>query len=88
MKNSEICVPTKALALDGEQGAVNPAVGDEVDFSGTATVTRIEGDQAYLAPKTINGEALASEAAPEGEPSLDDEETALRNETKKSDRIY
>jgi hypothetical protein len=90
MKSSEICIPVKALALPGESGEVTPAAGDEVDFSGTATLTRIEGDKAYLAPKTVNGEQVTT-AAPAAEKSLDDEESEMRADAAKSDaqpRLY
>lgn len=79
MKNSEICVPVSALALPGEKDGQNtaPAIGDTVDLTGTAKVTRIEGDKAYLQPTEINGAAVESAAMPE---DLDDEEKSLRDE--------
>lgn len=89
MKTNEICVPLKSLAIPAEGGAeVPPAQGDEVDVQGTATVSRVEGDKAYLTLKTVNGEAL--DAAPATEPSLEDEEGEMRSDAKKTDaaRIY
>jgi hypothetical protein len=88
--NSEICVPLKALSLPGEQGGdVTPAVGDEVDITGTAKVTRIDGDNAYLSPSTINGEAVSPSMAKK-EPTLDEEESEMREDAGKADaaRLY
>lgn len=91
MKQSEFSLPVAALALPGEQGNnVTPAAGDEVDITGTATVSRIEGDTAFLTPTTINGEKVAA-AAPMKPESLDDEEEDMREDARKTDtqpRIY
>lgn len=91
MKNqSEICLPLKALGLPSEGGGdVAPAVGDEVDISGTARVTRIDGENAYLSPSTINGESVSS-SAPAKAKSLDEEETEMRADAGKADqaRLY
>lgn len=87
MKSSEIAVPVAALALPGASGDVSPAVGDEVDISGTAAVVRIEGDKAVLTIKTINGETIA--AMPNKKPeSLEDEEAEMRAEAGTTDRLY
>lgn len=87
MKSSEIAVPVAALALPGAAGDVSPAVGDEVDISGTAAVSRIEGDKAFLTIKTINGETVA--AMPDKKPkNLDDEEADMRAEAGETDRLY
>jgi hypothetical protein len=83
MKNSsEFSVPLAALALPGEQEGQTtaPAMGDVVDFNGTAKVTRIDGDKAILTPETINGQAIEAAAKPE---NLDDEETEMREQAKK-----
>lgn len=58
MKN-EICVSAEALNLAGESGgAVGPAVGDEVEFSGKGTVTRTEGGEVYFTASEINGQPV------------------------------
>jgi len=58
MKN-EICVGAEALNLAGETGgAVGPAVGDEVEFSGKGTVTRSEGGEVYFTASEINGQPV------------------------------
>lgn len=91
MKSSEIGVPLKSLAIGGDTGGdVAPAVGDEGDLSAaTYKVNRIEGDKAYITLTSVNGEPVATaDAAPEKEPTLDEEETSLRADSKKSDRIY
>lgn len=91
MKNSEMCVSLQSLALPGENGDVSPAVGDEVDFSGTAAISRIEGEgpeaKAYLTPKTINGEPINADK-PKAAPSMEDEEAEMREEAQKQDRLY
>lgn len=55
------CVPVAALAVDG----VAPAAGDAVDFTGQATIDRVENGHAYLNLTTINGEACATPAEPD-----------------------
>lgn len=86
-KSSEICVPLESLSLSGETGsAVAPAQGDEVDITGTATVSRIEGQMAYLTPKTINGAPVESAEPAEQEMGLDDEELEMRKDATATDR--
>jgi len=82
---SEICVPTAALAMpgEGEGQATPPAMGDSVDFSGTATVSRIEGEEAYLQVETVNGQPVKQDTAQEE--NMDQEEAALRRDAQKSD---
>jgi hypothetical protein len=82
MKASEFTVPLAALALPGETEGQStpPAEGDVVDFSGTAKVLRIDGEQAVLAPETINGEPVASAGAPE---DLDADEAELGAQARK-----
>jgi hypothetical protein len=89
MTNPEFPVSLQSLALPGEGGDVAPAVGDEVDISGTAAVSRVEGDKAFLTLKTVNGEAIES-AAPKKPQTLDDEESELRADATKADqaRLY
>lgn len=90
MKNpSEVMVPVSALALPGEKEGQStvPAAGDTVDItSGTAKVTRIEGEgenaKACLRFESINGAPIDADASEEDkEPSLDDEEDELRQQT-------
>lgn len=55
MKN-EICVSGEALNVNAEGGgAVGPAAGDEVEFTGKGTVTRSEGGEVYFTATEING---------------------------------
>lgn len=65
MKN-EICVPLAALSEGGETGeSIAPEMGDNVPISGgSATVTRIEGDKAYLTVNEINGQQVVADEAP------------------------
>ena len=87
MKAPEICVPLSTLSLPGESGGdVPPAQGDELDFSGKATVSRVEGKYAYLTPTEINGNPVESSESPEQEKGIDDEEAEMRADAKKTDR--
>ena len=68
----ELCVPIKAVAVpDENESAVAPEVGDEVNFSGSAKVTRVEGGNVYLTPTEINGEKLEGAPETEEEPDAD-----------------
>lgn len=81
MEDGEVCVPLSALAQpdDGDQ-MQTPAEGDNVTMTVDATVTRIEGENAYLKPTSINGTDLEEENKEEepSEPSLEDQEGALK----------
>jgi hypothetical protein len=76
MKTAEICVPAGALAKGEGPEAATPGVGDEVEFSGTGKVTRVEGDNVYLTPSAINGEPVMGDdmGAEEGVPAEPDED--------------
>lgn len=67
-RTTEICVPLASLAIDAEgppggagdqAGApgVVPELGDEVTATVTGKVTRIEGDNAYVAVPSGDGNA-------------------------------
>jgi hypothetical protein len=52
--------------MDGEdKTSVAPEVGDSVDGTFTGTVTRIEGDNAYITVETVNDQPLPDSAEPE-----------------------
>lgn len=70
MQNSELCLPTKAIAKDG----VPPATGETVEIQSLkGTVTRTEGDNTYFRPTEINGQPVAtSDENNEGEPPAED----------------
>lgn len=62
--NMEVPVPLEALAMPGEDDKLeNPAVGDPVQLMAEGTVTRIEGDKAFVSIKSVNGKPLSAEAA-------------------------
>ena len=68
MKNKDLCVPAKALAL-GED-AVAPAVGDTVSVTIEGKVSKVAGEQVYVTPATANGQPMIGakpEPAEEGE---------------------
>jgi hypothetical protein len=68
----EQCVPLAALAMPGEDEQMNtPSQGDMVEYRVEGKLTRIEGDNAYVMPDTINGKPAKPE---EGTPKPDDED--------------
>ncbi len=77
-------MPLKSLAQPDNQEQMNtPGVGDSVSMQVDATVTRIDGDNAYVKPSAVNGTPLDAgetdeeEAAePAGASDPDDSETA------------
>lgn len=72
----EDCVPLSSLALPGEEAKTEtPAVGDIVSYNVEGTITRIEGDMAYVKKTSVNGEEVGQEEA-ESEPN---EETDFAN---------
>lgn len=75
----EVCVPLASLAQpDDQEQLQTPAAGDVVSVQVDATLTRIEGENAYLKPTAVNGKPLEAEAAvpPAGEPDGDEAEGA------------
>ena len=64
MDSQEDCVPVSALSQPGEDEQMNPpSVGDLVQFQKEGTVTRIEGDKAYVKVNSVNGKPLTMEDA-------------------------
>lgn len=65
--NGEDCVPLAALNLpDNTEQMQSPEQGDKVQYTVEGTVTRIEGDNAYIKRDTINGQPVNdAEAEPE-----------------------
>lgn len=56
MASSEDCVPLAALNLPDEQQQMQaPEQGDKVQYTVEGTVSRIEGDNAYVSREAING---------------------------------
>lgn len=80
MGAGEDCVSLSSLAMpDGEAGdqMANPEVGDKVNYQIEGTVTRIEGDNAYVKRESVNGKPVGGEAAeeePDPELQADDQE--------------
>lgn len=78
MGANEDCVSLKSLAMpDAENGdqMANPEVGDRVQYQVEGTVTRIEGENAYVKRESVNGEPVDTKAEAEGaEPDADEEE--------------
>ena len=65
MAAGEVCVPISSLASPGEDDQLqNPAIGDLVQFQTEGKVTRIDGENAYVKPDSINGKPVtAADAA-------------------------
>jgi len=60
----EIPIPIGSLAMPGEdQQMNNPDVGDPVQVQAEGTVTRIEGQTAFVSFKSVNGKPLDPEGA-------------------------
>lgn len=81
MDSGEDCVPLKSLAMpDAENGdqMANPEVGDRVGYQVEGTVTRIEGEDAYVKRESINGEPVddsdENNSDQSGQPAGDDQE--------------
>lgn len=64
---NEICVSLAALSQPDEQDQMEPpAVGDKVQANIEGTVSRVEGDNAYITLEAVNGqEVKGGEAAPD-----------------------
>lgn len=72
----EVAVPLKSLAQpDDKEQVQTPAEGDAVNFTVDATVTRIEGETAFVKVSAVNGNPLEEEAA-EPAPDMDLQEGA------------
>jgi hypothetical protein len=72
MQSNEDCIPLSALAMpDADNGdkMANPAVGDHVGYQVEGSVTRIEGDNAYVKRESVNGQPVdeQDEAAAAGD---------------------
>lgn len=68
----EICVPKSALN-EGESEEVTPGDGESVTGSVTGKI-RYDGDNAYIAIETFNGEPLTMPGEPKAEePDSDDD---------------
>jgi hypothetical protein len=64
-------VPLEALRQPNDQEElVQPEVGDEVSYTVTGTVARIEGDRVVVTPTSVNGQEVAEASAPEPETNL------------------
>jgi hypothetical protein len=75
MHDEEWCVPVAALQMPGEDDQMNtPGVGDKVQFQAEGTVTRIEGENAYIKPEAANGKPLEAEEAPMKDSASPDEQ--------------
>jgi poly(3-hydroxybutyrate) depolymerase len=60
----EVPVPLDALAMPGEDDKMNaPSVGDPVQLQAEGTVTRVEGDTAFVSIKSVNGKPVTPEGA-------------------------
>lgn len=64
-------IPIEALQQPDEGDQLTaPEVGDEVDFTVSGKVTRIEGAFAYVLPSTVNGQEVKGDAPAEGGDTL------------------
>jgi hypothetical protein len=59
----EMCVPLSSLGQPDEQDNMQPpAVGDPVTFTTEGTISRVEGDNAYITPTAVNGQKIENSA--------------------------
>lgn len=64
-------IPIEVLQQPDEGDQLTaPEVGDEVDFTVSGKVTRIEGAFAYVLPSTVNGQEVKGDAPAEGGDTL------------------
>lgn len=56
--DSELCVSVQSLKV----GQIPPAEGDNVSVTVEGTVSRIDGEHAYITPEKINGEDVPSKS--------------------------
>lgn len=81
MDHSEDCVSLDALAMPDENEQMeNPGVGDKVQYTVEGTITRIEGDNAYVKKSAVNGQKVEDTEPSKPEPT--DDMAALENEAK------
>ncbi len=79
----EVPIPLKALAQPDDKDAMTtPEMGDSVTFSVDGTITRIEGEMAYVKANAVNGTPIGEEA----EEVAPDEGASLMDEAKGMDQ--
>ena len=75
----EVCVPLSALSIADEgQQEVAPEPGDDVNISLGGKVARVENGHAYVTVKSLNGEEVGGQEAPDEEQSMAAEGADLR----------
>lgn len=81
MPAMEDAVPLDALSQPDEQEAMTPpAVGDKVSYSKEGTVSRIDGNKAFVTVTHVNGQEVkpdAPEAMPDALAGLESEAKAM-----------
>ena len=79
--SNTVPVPLAALAIDGQQ----PQPGDPVEFTVSGKLQTIEGEIAYVAAETVNGQPLPP---PESEKDpADMNEQEMRGMAEKADAL-
>lgn len=67
-----IKIPKKALAMQGENGSVEPSVGDEVPLDGLKGIVKREDDMnVYVEPSEFNGMAIEADDSGDAEDATD-----------------
>lgn len=75
MAPGEVCVPVSALAMPDEQDQMaTPEAGDIVQLQVEAKVTRIEGENAYVQPMSVNGQEIKPSEQPAAEPTPEEQD--------------
>lgn len=58
---NELCIPLSALTVQDESGDVAPEMGQPISGNVEGTISRIEGDMAYITPTKFNGTDIPKE---------------------------
>jgi hypothetical protein len=69
----KIKVPLNSLSVSEASGKpITPEVGDKIDFTGTAKIDRVSGEEAFLTVESVNGAPVDAEMGDEGGESEDE----------------
>jgi hypothetical protein len=82
MNANQLCVPAQALAEATEDGGqtLEPQPGDNVELTLSGRIERSENGLAYITPTAVNGTPLGPAGGDMGEPSMADEDEAMKSE--------
>jgi hypothetical protein len=87
MSMNELCVPTSALSVSGDDGDTAPSEGDMVDFPVSGKISHVEGDKTYVTVMKANGQELPNPKEKENSEENNEEKEidGMRKMAKKED---